>query len=61
MWRLVTACLLHKDWGHLIGNIFGQLSFGLPLERMHGSLRIGTIYVGAVIIGKYIAAKRRPK
>ena len=52
VWRLVTVCLLHSSWGHLIGNVLFQLVFGLPLENLHGSVRIGTIYVGGVIMGK---------
>ena len=52
VWRLVTSCMLHSNWGHLVGNVIVQLLFGLPLEMLHGSLRIGAIYVGGVTIGK---------
>ena len=59
VWRLVTVCLLHQNWTHLIGNIIVQLLFGVPLERSHGSLRIGAIYVGGVIVGKLMAGDQR--
>ena len=52
VWRLITSCLLHANWRHLSSNMMWQLVFGVPLERLHGSVRVGTIYMGGVIMGK---------
>ena len=60
VWRLVTAGLVHGDWGHLLKNIFAQLYFGVPLEIRHGSLRIAAIYVAGVMIGMARESSNRP-
>lgn len=36
---------------HLGFNLVVQLLVGLPLEMVHGSLRIGTVYMAGVIAG----------
>jgi len=38
--RLFSALLLHADWMHLTGNAVFLLIFGLPAERIMGSLRV---------------------
>lgn len=42
------------SWVHLIFNLTVQLLVGLPLEMVHGSLRIGVVYMAGVLAGIYI-------
>ncbi|CAF1429643.1 unnamed protein product [Adineta steineri] len=44
LWRMFTVNLIHADWSHLLSNLFGQLLFGILLERKYGSLRIVIVY-----------------
>ena len=37
---------------HLIFNVCVQLSVGIPLELLHGPLRVGLIYCAGIIAGK---------
>ena len=48
--RLFSAIFLHSDWSHLIGNLVFLMIFGLPAERMLGSMRFLTVFLigGAV-------------
>jgi membrane associated rhomboid family serine protease len=38
-WQFVTYMFLHASWGHLIGNMFGLISFGPMLEQRWGGQR----------------------
>ena len=38
-WQFVTYMFLHAGWGHLIGNMFGLISFGPMLEQRWGGQR----------------------
>lgn len=38
-WQFLTYMFLHGGWGHLIGNMFGLISFGPLLEQRWGSQR----------------------
>lgn len=43
--------VLHANWFHLAFNVIVQLLYGLPLEMVHGSARIATIYLAGVLAG----------
>ena len=43
--------LLLFRWVHLFFNMLVQLICGVPLEMVHGSLRIGAIYMAGVLAG----------
>lgn len=50
----VIVCLFSPyRWVHLIFNLTVQLLVGLPLEMVHGSLRIGVVYMAGVLAGIY--------
>ena len=51
VWRYVGYQFVHADASHIIYNAIVQLTLGIPIELVHGSLRLGAIYVLAVIIG----------
>ena len=38
-WQFITYMFLHAGWGHLIGNMFGLISFGPLLEQRWGGQR----------------------
>lgn len=38
-------------WLHLLFNLLVQLLVGLPLEMVHGSTRIGAVYMAGVLAG----------
>jgi len=42
--HLFSALLLHADWMHLIGNLVFLLIFGLPAERIVGSIRLLVLF-----------------
>ncbi|XP_053209875.1 protein rhomboid-like [Panonychus citri] len=50
-WRFAFYMVLHTGWTHLLFNIITQLLIGLPLEMVHGSTRIGTIYMAGILAG----------
>ncbi|KAJ6219412.1 hypothetical protein RDWZM_005224 [Blomia tropicalis] len=51
LWRFVLYMVLHAGWLHLIFNLLVQLLVGLPLEMVHGSARIGAVYMSGVLAG----------
>ncbi|XP_069056057.1 rhomboid-related protein 3 isoform X5 [Pleurodeles waltl] len=51
VWRYVSYALMHAGIEHLGLNIVLQLLVGIPLEMVHGALRIGIIYVAGVLAG----------
>ncbi|KAH8303765.1 hypothetical protein KR018_001540 [Drosophila ironensis] len=51
VWRFFSYMFLHANWFHLGFNIVIQLFFGIPLEVMHGTARIGVIYMAGVFAG----------
>ena len=51
MWRFVFYTFVHAGWIHIIFNVCVQLAVGVPLEMVHGSLRIGTVYLAGVLAG----------
>lgn len=51
IWRFITYMVLHANWFHLGFNIVVQLIIGLPLEMVHGSIRIAAIYIAGVFAG----------
>ena len=50
-WRLLSYQLVHNGYTHLGGNMMTQLVFGLPVEWVHGPLRVGAIYNLGVVVG----------
>lgn len=44
-------CFFLHRWVHLAFNLLVQLLVGLPLEMVHGSARIGTVYLAGVLAG----------
>ncbi|XP_076326448.1 rhomboid-related protein 3-like [Tachypleus tridentatus] len=51
IWRFIFYMVLHAGWIHLLFNLLVQVMVGLPLEMVHGSLRIGTVYMAGVLAG----------
>ncbi|CAB0018423.1 unnamed protein product [Nesidiocoris tenuis] len=49
VWRFFFYMVLHAGWLHLAFNLVVQMMVGLPLEMVHGSLRVGTIYMAGVL------------
>lgn len=47
----LSFLLLLLRWFHLGFNLIVQLMVGLPLEMVHGSTRIGMIYLAGVLAG----------
>ncbi|PNF40734.1 hypothetical protein B7P43_G00652, partial [Cryptotermes secundus] len=49
VWRFLFYMVLHAGWLHLLFNLLVQVLVGLPLEMVHGSLRIGVVYMAGVL------------
>ena len=43
IWRFGTYQFLHAGFFHIFGNMIVQLYIGIPLEMVHGSIRIGNM------------------
>ncbi|KAI4832366.1 hypothetical protein KUCAC02_015335, partial [Chaenocephalus aceratus] len=48
-WRYLTYIFMHTGIEHLSLNMAMQLLVGVPLEMVHGALRIGLVYVCGVL------------
>ncbi len=51
IWRYIFYMFLHSGWVHLSFNMMVQLVVGIPLEMVHGSVRIGTVYMAGILAG----------
>eukprot|EP00092_Neocalanus_flemingeri_P004578 GFUD01004929.1.p1 GENE.GFUD01004929.1~~GFUD01004929.1.p1 ORF type:complete len:394 (+),score=63.11 GFUD01004929.1:125-1306(+) len=51
VWRYLTYSLVHKQIGHLLMVLLVQLVLGILMEMVHGSIRIGLIYLSGVLAG----------
>lgn len=51
MWRFLFYMLIHAGWVHLFFNMIVQVMVGIPLEMVHGSFRIGAVYIAGVLAG----------
>ncbi|XP_077976312.1 rhomboid-related protein 2-like isoform X2 [Styela clava] len=51
VWRFFTYMFLHAGLSHILTNSFIQLLVGIPLELVHGSLRVMGIYMIGIIAG----------
>ncbi|CAF90508.1 unnamed protein product, partial [Tetraodon nigroviridis] len=50
-WRYLSYIFMHTGIEHLGLNMAMQLLVGVPLEMVHGALRIGLVYVCGVLAG----------
>ena len=48
-WQLITYAFLHGGFNHLFFNMFALWMFGLPVERVWGSLRFAQYYFVCVL------------
>nr|CAB3265566.1 rhomboid-related protein 2 [Phallusia mammillata] len=51
VWRFFTYMFLHAGLEHILFNLLIQLLLGIPLEMVHGGLRVGAIYIAGVVGG----------
>lgn len=51
IWRYLTYQLVHAGLLHLFFNVIVQTLFGLPLNLVHGSTRVGIVYECGVVVG----------
>jgi membrane associated rhomboid family serine protease len=50
-WRLLAAGFLHFSLMHIMANTICLLAWGVPLERLMGSLRLLILLLGSIITG----------
>lgn len=60
-WRFFTYCFVHGGLSHLVGNMCYQILIGIPLEYVHGSIRVGLLYSVGVVIGSLTSLVVTPK
>ena len=60
-WRFISYMLLHADVEHITVNVVLQLAIGIPLEMVHGPLRIIPIYLAGVLGGSFASAVFDPQ
>ncbi|XP_048465478.1 rhomboid-related protein 1 isoform X2 [Rhincodon typus] len=51
VWRFFTYMFMHAGLEQLGFNAFLQLMIGVPLEMVHGIMRIGLLYLAGVVAG----------
>ncbi|XP_066442369.1 uncharacterized protein [Eleutherodactylus coqui] len=51
MWRYLSYMFMHAGIEHLGMNVALQLLVGVPLEMVHGALKVGFVYVAGVLAG----------
>jgi len=51
VWRFFTYMFLHAGLEHVGFNVLVQLFLGIPLEMVHGGVRVGVIYIAGVVAG----------
>uniref|UniRef100_H3B9Q0 Rhomboid-related protein 3 n=1 Tax=Latimeria chalumnae TaxID=7897 RepID=H3B9Q0_LATCH len=51
VWRYLSYIFMHAGIEHLGLNVALQLLVGVPLEMVHGALRIGFLYITGVLAG----------
>lgn len=56
LWRLLSAMFLHRDPGHLIGNMSVLWLAGRPVERAHGAMATAVLYAWSGIAGGLASA-----
>lgn len=56
LWRLIAPIYLHGGLIHFVINMIVFLQVGLPLERVHGWLRIGFVYILSGVFGVIMGA-----
>ena len=44
-WQFFTYMFLHANWGHILANMFGLISFGPLLEQRWGAARFLTFWL----------------
>lgn len=50
-WRLLAAGFLHFSLMHIMANTICLLAWGVPLERLMGSLRLTILLLGSIVTG----------
>lgn len=51
VWRYVTLLFAHNSLWHLVGNVIFLVAIGIPLEALHGSLRVVLLFFWGGIVG----------
>ncbi len=59
-YRFFSYIFVHAGWGHLVFNLLIQLLIGIPLEMVHGSVRVGTLYLCGALAGSFASTVLDP-
>jgi len=51
VWRYLTYSICHIGYGHLAGNAIVEIVLGVPLDYVHGSLRLAAVGILSIIGG----------
>jgi rhomboid-related protein 1/2/3 len=60
VWRLYCYQFVHSGLLHLVSNVLMLLIAGIPLESVHGSVRIGALFQCGVVLGGLATAVFKP-
>ncbi|XP_075764693.1 rhomboid-related protein 2 [Pelodiscus sinensis] len=60
-WRFISYMLVHAGIQHILGNLFLQLFWGIPLEMVHKGHRVGLVYLAGVIGGSLASSIFDPR
>lgn len=50
IYQVLTSGLIHKDWAHLLFNMFTYYFFAFNLERILGHWQFAAVYIGSLIL-----------
>lgn len=58
-WRLLAAGFLHFSLMHIMANAICLLAWGVPLERLFGSIRLAILLLGSIVAGSLASVLMR--
>jgi membrane associated rhomboid family serine protease len=50
VWTVVTSGFIHRDWAHLLFNMFSFFAFAFQLETILGHWQFGLLYMASLIL-----------
>ena len=50
LWTIITSGFIHRDWSHLLFNMFTYFFFAFQLEQIIGHWQFGLLYMASLIL-----------
>jgi membrane associated rhomboid family serine protease len=50
VWTVITSGFIHRDWAHLLFNMFSFFAFAFQLETILGHWQFGLLYMASLVL-----------